>query len=358
MVMNSGYRPPTEWTRGSRPASPADGPPARLTMKDVAAAADVSLKTVSRVVNDESGVRPEVRDRVIEAINRLGFRRNVVARSLRAGHGISSIALIVADLTNPFYSAVAKAVEQVANRHNAVVVIASSGEDAARERELATELVHRPVDGLLIVPVGADHKYLETEMRMGVQMVFFDRPAGNIEADAVVLDNIGGTRQAILHLIRRGHKRIGFIGDRTSIATASERLEGYRMALADAGLPMDPDLVVMGAHAADEAEIAAAQILGLRHPPTAMFAANNRICIGALRAIRESGRLVAIIGFDDFELADLLPIPVTVVAYDAGEIGRAAGELLFSRLGGDSRPPQKIVIPTRLVVRGSGELKP
>jgi len=330
----------------------------RVTMRDVAVVAGVSLKTVSRVVNDEPGVRPEVRERVVNAVASLGFRRNGVARSLRAGQGIGSIGLIVADLMNPFYSAVAKAVEQVANRHNTAVVIGSSGEDAGRERELTMSLVHRPVDGLIVVPVGHDHRYLEPEMRMGMPVVFFDREASQIRADAVVLDNVGGANRAIDHLLRRGHRRIGFVGDLETIRTAAERLEGYRVALAEAGVPYDPELVVMGAHVAEEAEPAAAHLLGLSNPPTAIFAANNRICVGTLRAVRLSGRAVAVIGFDDFELADLLPIPVTVVAYDAGEIGRMAGELLFSRLGGDARPPQKITIPTRLVARGSGELRP
>lgn len=326
------------------------------TMRDVAKAAGVSLKTVSRVVNMEAGVRPEMQQRVEDTISALGFRRNIAARSLRTGNRIGSIGLIVADLTNPFYSSVAKAVEGVAARHNAVIIIGSSAEGPARERELVMNLLHRPVDGLILVPAGDDHRYLEPERRRGAQIVFLDRPGGGIEADAVVLDNVNGSKRAVDHLIKRGHTRIGFVGDAVNVRTAGERLEGYKSALADAGIPFDPTLVCLGSSAVELAESAAGQLLSREDRVTAIFAANNRQCVGVLRAIRASQRLTAVVGFDDFELADMLPIPVSVVAYDPAELGRAAAELLFSRMAGDARPPQRIVIPTRLIQRGSGEI--
>jgi len=336
---------------------PAERAP-RPTMRDVAEHAGVSLKTVSRVVNMEPGVRPAVQRRVEDSVAALRFRRNLVARSLRTGHHIGSIGLIVADLMNPFYSAVAKAVEEVAGRHNAVVIIGSSGEDALRERELVTNLLHRPVDGMIVVPAGNDHRYLESERRMGARIVFLDRAAGMIDADAVVLDNVGGARRAVNHLIKRGHRRIGFVGDSAAIRTAQERLEGYRGALESAGVSYDSELVRQGSSVVELAESAAGQLLAMNDRVTAIFAANNRNCVGVLRAVRAARRQIAVIGFDDFELADLLPIPVTVVSYDAGEVGRTAAELLFARLAGDSRPPQRIVIPTRLIQRGSGEVAP
>ena len=337
-------------------ASPSKELPTRATMYDVAQAAGVSIKTVSRVVNMEPGVRPEMQRRVEAAIVGLGFRRNVAARSLRTGDRIGSIGLLVADLMNPFYSSVAKAVEGVAARHDAVVIIASSGENATRERELVLNLLHRPVDGMIVVPAGSDHRYLEPERRRGAQVVFLDRSGGHIEADAVVLDNFGGAKLAVDHLIRRGHKRVGFVGDSTTVRTAVERLEGYKAALADAAIPYDPELVRLGSPAVEMAETAARQLLALTNGATAIFAANNRQCVGVLRAIRASQRQVAVVGFDDFELSDLLPIPVSVIAFDPAELGRAAAELLFSRMAGDTRPPQRIVIPTRLVERGSGEI--
>ena len=215
---------------------------------------------------------------------------------------------------------------------------------------------HRPVDGLIVVPAGSDHRCLEPERRMGAQIVFLDRGAGWIDADAIVLDNLRGARLGVDHLIRRGHRRVGFVGDSASVRTAGERLEGYREALTSAGIPYDPELVRLGSPAVEMAETATRQLLDLDVPVTAVFAANNRQCIGVLRAIRAAQRAIAVVGFDDFELADLLPVPVSVIAYDPAELGRAAAELLFSRMAGDARPPQRIVIPTRLIQRGSGEI--
>ncbi len=327
-------------------------------MRDVANAAGVSLKTVSRVVNMEAGVDQRTAARVEDAIVTLGYRRNDVARNLRMGIPLATVGLVIEDLANPFYANVARAVEDVAHRHGHAVIIASSGEDPARERELVTALLQRGVDGLLIVPAGHDHGYLEADVRLRTRVVFLDRPPGGIDADAVVLDNLGGARRGVEHLIAHGHRRIAYVGDATSVHTSAERLQGYRQALQQAGLPVDESMIRLGTHRVDLAEAATRQLLSLPDPPTAIFAQNNRNSIGVLRTIRALGARVAFVGFDDFELADMLPIPVSVVGHDPGEIARAAAELLFARLAGDSRPPQRIVIPTRLIARGSGEISP
>ena len=326
-------------------------------MHDVADLAGVSLKTVSRVFNHEPNVRPDVRVRVEGAVVSLGFRRNIVAKNLRTGLHTSRVGLVIADLLNPFYTAIATAVETVANRQAATLIIGSSAEDVVREQHIVTDLLEGHVDGLIVVPAGGDHSYLEPQRRLGIHVVFVDRSATGIEADAVVLDNLAGARTATRHLIDLGHRRIAFIGDAAILTTAQERLAGYRQALEDAGLTFDPGLVRFGAPRADLAEIAARQLLGRDDPPTAIFAENNRSCIGVIRALRAIDRSVGLVGFDDFELADLLAAPVTVVGYDPAELGRAGAELLFARMGGDARPPQRIVIPTRLIVRGSGELR-
>jgi LacI family transcriptional regulator len=330
----------------------------RPTMHDVAAQAGVSLKTVSRVVNAEPNVRADVRERVEAAVVTLGFRRNIVAKHLRTGQATGSVGLVIADLLNPFYAGIAMAVEIVANRNEAMMILGSSGEDPTRERQLVTEMLERPVDGLIVVPAEGDHAYLEPQRRLGTQIVFVDRPATGIAADAIVLDNVGGARRGVEHLLGLGHRRIGFVGDSALLQTAQERLTGYRQALTAAGVPFDPALVRFGSPRSELAEVAARQLLTGDDPPTAIFAENNRTCVGVVRALRVLDRRAAVVGFDDFELADLLAVPMTVVGYDPGEMGRAAAELLFSRMAGDTRPPQTIVIPTRLIVRGSGELAP
>jgi LacI family transcriptional regulator len=325
-------------------------------MKDVAQAAGVSLKTVSRVVNEESGVGTATAARVGDAIAQLGFRRNDLARSLRRAHASATLGLVIEDLANPFYSTIARAVEEVARRRGYIVITASSEESGERERELVATLLSRQVDGLLRVPAARDHSYLRPELAMGVQVVFLDRPPGGLEADAVLIDNAGGARAGVEHLLSRGHRRIGLIGDPPQLYTLAERVRGYHAALAGWGVEFDESLMRLGAHDVAKAELSARALLDHLDPPTALFAANNRVSVGAIRALNAAAARVALVGFDDFELADMLPAPVTVVRHDSAELGRRAARLLFARLNGHRGPAQTVSLPTELVVRGSGEL--
>ena len=329
----------------------------RPTMKDVATRAGVALKTVSRVVNDEPGVTPETAGRVRNAINELGFRRNDSARLLRKGQ-TASIGLIMEDIGDPFYSALSRAVEDVAHWNGSLLFTGSSDEDPQREQELALALCARRVDGLIVIPASGDHRYLLPEIAAGVASVFVDRPAGMIEADAIVADNVGGTRAGVTHLIRQGHRRIAFIGDDPDIYTARQRHQGYREAMAEAGLDVDPSWVSMAKPAADGIRRALAAMLAGPSPVTALFCGNNRTTVLALREVARAGRRLALVGFDDFELADLLTPGITVVAQNPAEMGRQAAELLFGRLAGTRGPAQYIELGTQLIVRGSGEIPP
>ncbi|GAA3006409.1 LacI family DNA-binding transcriptional regulator [Streptosporangium longisporum] len=358
-------------------------------MKDVAEAAGVALKTVSRVVNDEPGVTPATAERVSAAIERLGYRPNESARVLRRG-STSSIGLVIEDVADPFYSVFGRAVEEVALRHGSLVLSGSSGEDPLRERELILTFCSRRVDGLIIVPSGTDHDYLRPELDAGIAAVFADRPGGPgtapygtaygttpgpgsapghdpgsgpghdvpgvsggaVSCDTVLCDNAGGAYAGVSHLIRHGHRRVAFVGDRASIFTSGERLRGYRRALEEAGLPFEESLVSTGP--AEEAGAALTRMLSGGDPPTAVFTGNSRITVAVLRA----GHRQALVGFDDFELADLLVPGVTVVAQDPAGLGRTSAELLFRRLSGDRGAPERIELPTRLIPRGSGELPP
>jgi LacI family transcriptional regulator len=327
-------------------------------MNDVARLAGVSLKTVSRVVNGEAGVHPSTAGRVLAAIDQLGFRRNLGARNLRRGSSTGTIGVLTEDVANPFYSTLTRAVEEVARQHDRQVLTGSSDEDPERERELALEFCSRRVDGLLIVPAGLRHGYLVPEMHAGLPVVFVDRPAGDIVADTVLVDNLGGGVEAVLHLARQGHRRIAFIGDAPNIFTASERLRGYREGCARAELRFDENLVAMGAP--DEVGIAQAlhRVLNGPEPATALITGNNRITVLALRVLAGRAARPALVGFDDFELADLLAPPVSVIAHDTAALGRAAAELLFARLAGDNSPPHRVTMPVRLIARGSGETHP
>jgi LacI family transcriptional regulator len=325
-------------------------------MTDVAAAAGVSLKTVSRVVNGEPGVNEATAARVREAIEQLGFRRNYVARALRRGQRFRLLGLVIEDVANPFYGAIARGVEEVTREGGWPVITGSSDENPERERELALLFCERRVDGLLVVPAGDDHHYLLPELQAGLQVVFIDRPPGNIDADAVLLDNAGGARAATEHLLRRGHRRIGMVVDEMAIFTQRERWRGFCDALADAGQTIDDTLVRFGVHDTAAAEEIAGELLSLASPPTAIFAANNRITTGVLRALADHGADVEVVGFDDLELAELLARPPSTVSYDPADLGREAAGLLVGRLEGDVRPPQRVLLPTQLVVRGVEEV--
>jgi LacI family transcriptional regulator len=331
----------------------------RPTMRDVAVRAGVSLKTVSRVINGEAGVAAATAAKVGEAIAELGFRRNDLARSLRQGRTSSTLGLVIEDVANPFYSAIAQAVEAEARERGYMVITGSCEEDPERERELIGALLRRRVDALLLVPASREHSYLGRELVDGTPVVFLDRPPEGLEADCVLLDNFGGARAATEHLLAQGHERIALVAGPSDHYTAGARLAGYRAALAAAGLPDDDELVRVGSQDAAQAEAAVGDLLALPagRRPTALFTGDNRHTVGALRALRAAPR-IALVGFDDFELAELLAVPTTVVRHDSHLMGRHAATLAFERLDGAERPPRTVVVPTELVARGSGEVRP
>ncbi|MCO1654876.1 LacI family DNA-binding transcriptional regulator [Pseudonocardia sp. S2-4] len=327
-------------------------------MRDVAARAGVSFKTVSRVVNGEPGVSAALAERVRSAVDELDFRPHPGARVLRrTDRRTASIALLLEDVANPFSAALARAVEDEAVPRGVVVFSASLDEDPGREREFVREFGARHVDGLLLAPAGADQSYLAAELRAGTAVVCVDRPARGLEVDSVLTTNTLGARDAVRHLVAAGHRRIAFLGDRPSIDTARRRFQGYRDGL---GEPVDPRLVVHDLRAPGDADGAVTALLTGPAPPTALFTAQNLVTIGAVRALRRLGleHVVALVGFDDFLLADLLSPGVTVVAQDPAAIGRIAAGLLFARIAGDRGPPQTRLVPTTLVRRGSGEIPP
>jgi LacI family transcriptional regulator len=330
-------------------------------MKDVAAVAGVSLATVSRVVNGSEDVRADLATRVNDAVEVLGYRRDLTASTLRRTDRISaSIGLVIEDVANPFFSAVHRGVEDVARRRGVLTFAGSSDEDPVRERELTEAFAARGVDGLVVVPCSNDQTYLMRERREGRALVFVDRPPRFIDADAVVSDNVGGARAAVEHLLGFGHRRIAFLGDRASVFTAAERCRGYRDALAREGTGHDPALERFGLVDSDAGERAVRELMLAAEPPTALFTGQNLITVGAVRALRDLGLRhdVALVSFDDIVLADMVEPAITVIRQDPSALGRQAGELLFSQLDGFDHETRLVVVPTELVARGSGEIAP
>lgn len=329
-------------------------------MRDVAERAGVSLKTVSRVVNAETGVSDGLADRVRGAVQALDYRHNLAARNLRLSRqGACSFAVLVQDLSNSYSARLLRGVDELARRHHIVMIAASLEEEAERERDLVADLINRRVDGLLLMPASHDQSYLAADVEAGFKVVIIDRPPGGLDADSVLLDNVAGAQLATSHLLSRGHRRVAIVTDDQRIVTAQERLWGYRRALAAKGVDFDPGIVRTARTVADAAA-QVCELLGRTDPPTAIFAARNDVTQGAVSALRERGlsQRVALVGFDDFPLADALVPAVTVVGHDAAEAGRRAAQLLLDRLAGSTLAPQHVVLATRLIQRGSGEIGP
>jgi LacI family transcriptional regulator len=336
-------------------------PVRRATMRDVAALSGVSIKTVSRVINGVPTVSDDLRDRVTRAIVQLDFQPNLAASSLRRTDGATrQIALLLEDVANPFSATLSRAVENVAREHGTLVFAGSLDEEPQRELELVRAATLHRVDGIIIVPAAPDHGYLHREIRTGTPVVFVDRPPRGLAADAVLATNTEGAREAVLHLAGHGHTEIAFLGDEAAISTVGERLTGYRRALAERGLPERPGRVALDLPDPESAARAVAAMLDSAHPPTALFTAQNLVTIGAIQTLQERGlhQDVAVVGFDDFPMADLLAPRVTVVAQDVMRIGTLAVQRLFERIAGDDGAPEEKRVPTSLIVRGSGEIPP
>src|SRR5438270_4397839 len=356
-----GYRiesppPPNHWKSLSKHLIE---PQRRPTMVDVAALAGVGLKTVSRVVNDERGVSPQLEARVRRAIEQLNYRRDANASMLRRlGGKTKTIGLVLEDVSNPFSSALHRAIEDAARDRGVLVFAGSCDEDPDRERALIGSFRERRVDGLIIVPASHDHGYLYEDRSTGTALVFVDRPAVHLDADSVVSDNHGGAIAATEHLLEHGHERIGFLGDLLTISTARDRLAGYLQALERARIARDDRLIRTDLRDPDAAAAAVDEMLSLPDPPTAVFAGQNLLTIGGVHALRNAGLQgrIALIGFDDVSLADMVEPAISVVAQDPQALGRAAAELLFRRLDGEAGAAVHRVIPVTLIARGSGEI--
>jgi LacI family transcriptional regulator len=329
----------------------------RPTLRDVSVLAGVSPKTVSRVINDDPGVAPATAKRVQVAIRELGYRPNPVARSLRLGRD-DAIGLVVENIADPFFAEVIGAVEEAARERGMFVIITSSGYAPENERVAVSGLTNRSVAGLMIIPTSGDHSYLnQTAPRLPA--VFVDRPPIQHDSDTVLADNENGSRMATRHLIEHGHRRIAFVGYRSHIYTTRLRYQGFRAAMLDAGLAVDERLVQFDGMGQQNSTAWLVKLLEADLGPTAVLSADAKTSLGVIRALHLSGRTdIAHISFDDFQGAESLNPPVTAVYQDPKRLGNQAAELLFDRINGETGPPRRVVLPVKLIVRGSGELPP
>jgi DNA-binding LacI/PurR family transcriptional regulator/tagatose-1,6-bisphosphate aldolase len=332
---------------------------AKPTIHDVARLAGVSIKTVSRVTNSDGQVASETADRVRQAIEELGYLASPIARSLRTGRD-DAVGLVVESIGDPFFASVTEAVEEAAREAGLFLLIASAGQTPDQERAVVRGLLDRSVRGLIIVPChlayGAEGFLTRPE---SVPVVFVDRPADDLEADVVMIDNAATARAATEHLIAHGHRRIAFVGTELDHYPVNARIDGYRQALADHGEPYDPSLVISYHRPAIKDDLLRRGPLAAADPATAVLCGNllsSLSVVGELHRIRRTD--VAMVSIDDFPVADALDPAITVAGQHPELMGRRAFELLLDRIAGVTAPPRRIVLPTNFIARGSGELRP
>ena len=341
-------------------SAPQSGPAPRVraTIRDVAALAGVGTKTVSRVINDEANVSPQTRERVQRAVLALNFKPNQGAGALRRGDRKTlTLGLLLDAVDNPFSALINRAVETVAYRRDTAVLAASSDNDPDRERVMVDAFTRRRVDGLILSPIAEDQGYLHAEREQGTPLVFVDRPPTGLLADAVITNNYEASIEAARHLINQGHRQIAHLGNESAASTA--RQCGFTKAMADAGLA-DSSQQLGGLRSDQQIDAAVRGLMQLDEPPTALFTSHYLVTLGAIRALHDLQleHRVALIGFDDIVLADLVRPAITVIAPDPSRLGTIAAERIFARLDGDTSSVQTVVVPAKIIARGSGEIPP
>lgn len=350
---SAGTRPAR--SAATTPPAPSAAPPGRATLADVARLAGVSAKTVSRVVTDTDTVSPATRARVEAAVAELRFRPNFLARDLRHGAVSKTVGFVMGDITNPFYFELGAGMERELNRGGLTMVLTATEDDASAEERVVGSLLAQRVRALVVVPIAADQSYLEHERSLGTPIVCVDRPPVGLEVDTVLLANRAGAAAAVDSLTALGHRRIAYVGSPGDLYTNRERLAGYREALARAGVHDTAHWERTDGDGRDF-EAAIHDVLHQADAPTAVLTANNRASAALLRAIGTDRVDLAYIGFDDFDLADVLGF--SVVAYDMREFGRLAAQCVLDRLDAPDAPPRALEVPVHLVHRGSGERPP
>jgi len=301
-------------------------------------------------------VTPAYRQAVLDAVAELGYRRDRIARSLRARQS-QILGLIISDIQNPFFTSVLRGVEDIAYERDYTVLLCNSDENPLKERLYLDIMISERVAGVIVTPARETNNYSQVVVKAGIPVVAVDRRMLDLKVDTVVVDSTEGAYRAVEHLLRLGHRRIAFIGGPPEVMTAQERKEGYLAALRQFGIPPDPALIRTTDYKLEGGYRATSEVLELDHPPTAIFAANNLTTLGALNCIHEKDlRIpgdVAIVGFDDMPWSTSLNPPLTAVAQPAYELGRTAASLLLQRIKQPDREVVEVKLSSRLIVRKS-----
>ena len=327
------------------------------TMKQVAERAQVSIGTVSHVVNGTATVHEKLRKRVLEVITILGYQPSQLARGLRR-HSTNMLGMVIPDITNPFFPGVVRGVEDVAFKKSFRVVLCNTDNDPAKEKAYIDELRSYQPAGLLIIPaserLSAEIGY---SIPQGIPLIFLDRRPSDWKGDAVMVANEEGAFQATQYLVKMGHTRLAMLSGPAHVANAGERLAGFRRALAKNKICITPEYVQETRFDRDSGYQSALRLLNMLPRPTAIFAANDMVALGALLAVRELGlrcpKDVSIIGFDDLELGMFTDPALSSVHQSGYQMGATAARLLLERIAGKKGRGRQIVLPTELRIRNS-----
>jgi LacI family transcriptional regulator len=327
----------------------------RSILRDVAMTAGVSLRTASRVLNEDPRVAAATRERVQRVMQDLRYTPDLMARSLRGGTDVT-VGLVVESIADPFFAGLVEAVEGAGSQQGRSVLVASTHGDQDREFRILGELLRRRVSGLLVVPTAGDHSWLAGK---GPPLVLVDRPAPGLDVDVVRIDDQQAAYAAVSHLIAHGHHRIAYIGDHPDVVTSAGRLAGYRQALTDHDLAVPERLVHADCPTASAASTAMSTMLAEPDQPSAVFSAATRCSLGVVPTMHREGRTdIALVGFGDFAMADALDPAVTVVDHPGAAVGREAAARLLRRIQEPELAPATVHVPVALLQRGSGELTP
>jgi LacI family transcriptional regulator len=330
------------------------------TIRDVAERAGVSVGTVSHVLAGSGTVSAVRRERVLAAIRDLDYRLNPIARSLKTRQ-TKMLGAVVADITNPFYPQLVRGAEDAALKRHYILITVNTDDQVEREREVMAMLLARRVDGLLLVPSpnAKDRSHIVAALAAGTPLVAVDRYVEGIETDSVAVNNSKGVQMAMNHLIRLGHKRIAYVGADWELSNTRQRRRGYEQALHDAGIPLDPAILCFGDFRQPSGYRLTKELCLSSDPPTAIFAGNAMMGMGALQAVQELGlkcpQEISIAIFDDLPFMNIVQPHPTAVSQPAYAIGVRAADLLIDRIEGKAMPrePQRIELDPELLVRGS-----
>ncbi|MCO5063562.1 MAG: LacI family transcriptional regulator [Rhizobiaceae bacterium] len=328
----------------------------RVTIKDVARETGLALSTVSNALAGKSLVRPETRAQVMEVAERLGYRASIVARSLRA-HRSFALGILIEDVANPSASAFVRGVEDVALKAGCTLLLASTDGDLDRQVNAMRTLIDHQVDGLVMISQHLDDDRVRDLLAAGVPAVLLQRRHASLSLDYVGSDNRGGLVEALRYVKRIGHQRVGFVTGPLKSSSAQERLCAFRETAVELGFEDPENYIFEGRYSFQKGLEAAGFFSSLRTPPTCVFASNDMNAIGLMQGLSERGISVpgdiSVVGLDDIDLAALKSIDLTTIRLEKRAMGTSAGQLLLKRIDDPSRPPETLILPTRLIVRGS-----